>query len=243
MKLPDYLNRPELTDRPLDYEWSRLIANTFVSFPDEENPRLADAVELISARAAFVLCIACIEWVVARFQKHVDTTDALFRLEAARAAAMDWRYATLPRPPFPNPTTLDPVTEPLIIGLRLLTFAHDALRKNYLGSPNNQVRMNAVNAALLAEHVTPPDAGFGQWLTDSLRKANRHYPARDVPIGEEALVPPDFFDPGFVWSDEAANASRERSLQVLDPSTNPYLRKAEEMHADGFAGDPYRDSR
>jgi len=239
MKLPDYLNRPELTDAPLDYEWTRVIANGFVANPEEDHPKLVEAVELIAFRAAYALSGECAAWVAARLQKHIDITDALLRVEAARAAIIDVRYAQLPRPQFPNPTALDPVSEPLITSLRLVSYALDYYRKLFAGAKDNRVRMMAVNSALLAEHVAPKAAGFGKWLTDALPKARQHYPASKKGPDKEPPMAPDFYDPQFKWSAEAVKASQARFLEQLDPAKNPYLRKPEEMRADGFVGNPY----
>jgi hypothetical protein len=239
MTLPDYLTNSSLV-APVDYKWSRVIANGFVAVPGENHPKLWDALEEISVRATFALGVACSAWIFARFQHKTDISDFLLRLEAALASTIDWRYANLPKPVSPpaGPAP-DPVGEPVRMAGRFLTYLHDYYKKTYSKVPNKGVRATTLSMALLARHVTPKKAGFDKWLTESLRKAKAHYPATNATIQKEAPVSPDFYDPDFKWSEEAVAASQARFRATLSASRNPYLRKAAEMTADGFKGEPY----
>ena len=87
MRLPPYLIALNLSALP-EYEWDTVYFNTFWAVTDEDNPRLANALQLISVKAAFAIGVACSEWVVARVVGQTDTTDALLRIEAAWAAAI-----------------------------------------------------------------------------------------------------------------------------------------------------------
>jgi len=239
MKLAEYVERPELKTK-VDYEWTRRIGNSFQAVPGEDYPKLWNALEEISVRAAYALGVASSEWTVARLRHLADVSDALLRIEAAWAATIDYRYANLPKPVTPKtPSGPDPIAEPLWLAQLFLTYLQDFYVKTHNGVANKGVRGSALRLALLAKHVVPKKAGFDKWLTASLKKANQHYPAKDVPVQQEAPVPPDFFNPAFKWSPEAVAESQARFLATLDPSRNPYLRKPEEMKADGFTGDPY----
>ncbi len=239
MTLPDYLANTDL-DAPVDYKWSRVISNGFFAVPGENHPKLWDALEEISVRASFALGVACSAWIFARLQHKADISDALLRLEAAWAATIDWRYANLPRPVSPRSGPApDPIGEPVWMAARFLTYLQDYYIKTYRKVQNKGVRGTTLEMALLARHVTPKKAGFDKWLTESLRKAKAHYSATNAPIQKETPVPPDFYDPDFKWSKEAVSASQARFLATLSSSRNPYLRKAAEMQADGFKGEPY----
>jgi hypothetical protein len=239
MELPDYLERKELKSR-VDYEWTRRIGNKFQAVPGEDYPKLWDALEEISVRAAYALGVACSEWAVARLRHLADVSDALLRIEAAWAGTIDWRYPTLPEPETPStPAGPDPIAEPLWLAQLFLTDLHTGYVKTHNKVPNKAVRGTTLQLALLDKHIVPKAAGFDKWLTTSLRKAKAHYPATKASVEKEAPVPPDFFDPDFEWSEEAVAASQARFLATLSPSRNPYLRKAAEMKADGFKGEPY----
>jgi hypothetical protein len=240
MKLPEYLKQSKLSELPLDYEWTRLIANSFQANPAESHPKLFDALQLVGVRAAFALGVACSEWVAARLEKQADASDAPHRIEAAWAATIDWRYASLPEPAppdsGPNP---DPVLEPLWLMLLVLGDDHQFYVKTYRGVKNRGVRGSALRLALLVEHITGRRSGFDKWLTASLRKARQHYPATDKPVEQEPPVPREFFEPDFKWTANATPESQARLLHTLNPAKNPYLRSREEMRADGFTGEPY----
>ena len=238
MKLPDYLPYDRLA-APINYEWSRLIANRFQGNPAEDNPKLFKALHEISVRAAFSLGVACSEWAAARLQPHTDVSDLLLRIEAAWAATIDWRYASLPEPKSPKAPSPDPVAEAVWLTALFLSYDHGFLVETYKGLKNRGVRGSALRLALLVRHIAPKSAGFDKWLTASLMKAKEHYPAAEVPIQQEAVVPPDFYDPKFKWSEQAVRESVTRFLSSLNPGRNKYLRKAAQMQADGFKGEPY----
>lgn len=238
MELPDYLKQIDFETK-VDYEWTRRIANGFQAVPGEDYPKLWDALEEISVRAAYALGVACSDWVIARLRHLADVSNARLRIEAASAATIDYRYATLPRPAAPkSPAGPDPVAEPLWLAELFLTYMQDNYIKMHNGVSTIRVRDSALRLALLARHVAKKQ-GFDKWLTASLKKATQHYPAKEISVQQEAPVPPEFFDPGFQWSPQAVLEAQSRLLATLEPSRNPYLRKREDMKADGFPGEPY----
>jgi hypothetical protein len=228
MSFPDYLERIELKAK-VDYEWTRRIGNSFQAVPGEDYPKLWDALDEISVRAAFALGVACCEWTVARLSHLIHTADAVLRIEAARAATIDFRCASLPKPVTPKtPSGPDPIAEPLWLAQLFLTYLQDFYNKTYNGVANKGVRGSTLRLVLLAKHVVPKKAGFDKWLTASLKKAKQHYPAKKMPVQQEAPVPPDFFCPDFRWTAQAVAESQAGLLAILDPSRNPYLREAED---------------
>jgi hypothetical protein len=240
MTLPHYLQQFKLADLPVNYPWTRLIANGLQANPGEDHPKLFDAIELIDNKAAFALGIACSEWVAARLEKHIDISDALARCEAAWAATIDWRYTDLPEPATPPKRPVpDPVIGPLWLSQLLLSDDHQYYVKTYRKVKNNGVRGCALALALLGSHITARPSPFESWLSTSFRKASQHYPATKKSIETGQPVAREFFEPDFTWSPTAAIDSQARLLKTLDPAANFYLRSRDQMRADGFVGDPY----
>lgn len=234
MSLPTYLTALNLSALPVDYHWDNEIFNTFWAANDEDSPRLAEALSLISVRAAYGLGVACSEWVAARVTGHVDTADALLRIEAAWAASVDRRYANLPEPPPSPPSAPKHFVSPLRLSMILLSTAVEL----YQG-PGEGVRSNTQGLAMLVEHIAGRHPAFAAWLTESFRRAHQHFPSSDVEVEQQPAVPKEFYEPDFVWRDGIAQESWDRFLKTLDPSRNPYLRSADEMRAAGFPGLPY----
>lgn len=234
----EYLDRRALEGK-VDYEWTRRIANKLQAVPGEDYPKLWDALEELSLRAAYSLGVACSEWVAARFQHLSNVADLELRIEAAWAATIDWRYANPSEPDAPdsgpNP---DPVAEPLWLAALFLFDLQNFYVKTYEGEKNQGIRATALRLILLARQVVPKRAGFDKWLTASMRKAKAQFPATKLPIQKEGSVPPDFFEAAANGSDAAA-VSQANVLASLNPARNPYLRKPAQMKADGFKGDPY----
>jgi hypothetical protein len=237
MKLPAYMTSLKLSTLPVDYDsgWNTLIP--FRECTDEDNPRLAGALQLISVKAAFALGVACFEWVVARVEGQIDTSDALQRIEAAWAAAIDPRYANLPQPPRSRTSPPQEFVKPLHLATKMLSDAH----AHYTGGGEG-VRSSAQGLVMLVDHLAGRHPAFDPWLADSLRRCHEHRPASEGPVEEEEPVPRELFDPSFVWSEDAVQEALRGFVEALDPAANPYLRSADEMLAAGFEGQPYGGS-
>ena len=238
MTFSKYLQRSDLA-APINYEWTREISTGLQANPADDHPKLYDTLQLISVRAAFSLGVACSEWVVTRLQNFADVSDAVQRIQAAWAATIDFRYADLPKPEVLLTDAPDPIGGPLWLTRHILANDHQFLVKTYQGVKNKGVRGSALRLALLAQQVAGKPSGFEEWLALSLRKAASQYPGEEIPVQQEESVPPDFFDPDFIWSEGAVQVSQEHLVSELNPSQNPFLRKPDQMRADGFEGDPY----
>lgn len=234
MTLPAYLVALKLSAMPLDYEWDTDFFNTFWAVTYEDNPRLANALRLLSTKGAFALGVACSEWVVARVKEHTDTSDAHLRIESAWAASIDPRYSTLPTPPPSPPSAPRQFASPLRLAMKLIAYAHERY-----ASDGEAVHGSTMGLAMLVDHIAGRHPAYGPWLAESLRRCHEHYPAADIPVEDEAPVPPELFHTDFIWNEEAVSSAMQRLLQTLDPAENPYLRSPEEMVAAGFKGVPY----
>lgn len=234
MKLPPYLVALNLSELSTDYEWDTVYFNTFWDATDEDNPRLADALLLISVKAAFGIGVACSEWVLARVEGHTDTIDAFLRIEAALAATVDPRYAKFPPPLTSLSSGLPQFESPLRLTVKLLSYAHERCAGDGYG-----VRSSTQGLCMLVDHITGHHPAFTPWLSESLRRCHEHFPASEAPVEEERPVPQELFEPGFVWSAEASEEALQRVVQTLDPAKNPYLCSPDEMLASGFKGLPY----
>jgi hypothetical protein len=238
MKLPAYLVALNLSALPADYTWDNVVFNGIWAANDEDSPRLADALQLVSVKAAFTLGIACAEWVVSRVEGHVDTRDAFLRIEAAWAATLDRRYAKLPPPPPSLPSAPKQFASPLRLAMKLLSHAHELLHDT-----GKDVRSRTQALVMLVDHIAGRHPAFAPWLSESLRRCHADYARVDVPVEKERPVPVEFFDPDFVWSEQAVSDSLGLFIQTLDPATNLHLQSPEEMRAAGFQGVPYGPSR
>ena len=233
MELPNYLVGLSLSSAPDDYTWDNDVFDRLLGVTDEDNPGLIGALLAISVRASFSLGIACCEWVVARVQGYVDTNDALARIEAAWASTLDPRYAKLPGPA-DQTSAPEQFANPLYLAMLLLADSHGRLLNDA-----SQIRSNTQALAMEVDHIAGRHPAYEPWLSESLGRAREHFPAADKTVGEESLVPKNFFEPGFVWREGAARETLEAFVSGLDPAGNPYLCSPEEMRAAGFTGAPY----
>lgn len=236
MALPHHLDVAALAAIPLDYVWDNVTFNALWATNDDDNPRLAVALQLISTKAAFAVGVACAGWVVARVSANVDISDSLLRLEAAWAAATDWRYAAFTRQ---SDALLSlapaPWAQPPYLAMKLVGLAHDF----YRAGAGARMRPRAQALAMLAEHVAGRHPAFTPWLAGSLGRCHAHFPRSTPPHASEPPLPPNLFDPAFTYDAAVAGGLVDQYLAGLDPAKNPYLRSPADMVAAGFIGQPY----
>jgi hypothetical protein len=95
-----------------------------------------------------------------------------------------------------------------------------------------------VSLAFLTLHVVPDPKPFKDWRRFAIGRLATLYPLdKENRLGPP--VPREALDPELDYKPEMAPQLLSKFLQSLDPSTNPYLRPATEMIADGFDGTPY----
>jgi len=217
MALPAYLTALNLSAVKVDYTWETVNYNRLWAVTDEDNPRLMEALLSIGVKAAFAEGIACAEWVVARVTGHVDTTDALLRIEAAWASTLDRGLANLPAISR-APAKAVEFGGPLRLAMNLLSIGHESLR-----GPGRGVRRSVQGLGMLVDYIAGRHPAFGPWFSGSLRKLQQHYPKVDMPAEQQPPVPIEFFNPDFVWRDGAGQASLERFVGTLNPANNPYF--------------------
>ncbi len=233
MKFPEHFDASQIAAQP-PYEWSTVLFNTFWAVTDEDCQWLIDALMLTSNKAAFALAVACSEWVVARVRAHVDVSDALLRIEAAKAAAIDPRYAQLPPPP-PSPDHLPyESASPLRLAMKILAYAHE-----HSAFDGEGVHSSAQGLAMLAGYLIHDHPAYLEWLHEALRRCQRHFSAEHVTVLEEPPVPPGLFDADFSGDIAALRHAAKDFVRALAPADNPYLRSAREMLDAGFPGAPY----
>lgn len=236
MDIPEPIAAAGIAGAPVRHKWSTPVSDALM-YPDEDTqPRLAHAMETIGERAAFGLAMALAEWVAWRCHGLIDIADALARIEAGYAAVIDPRYAVLPMPDEPFPKDRRELHGPLKQARMIISDAHADL-----STDPDPVNGWAFRMALLAKHVVPQQAALEAWLTAALKRTFARYPLRDEPLSTQAPVARAFFfDPDSVAGDDLMRRALDDFLAGLDPSANPYLRTAAQLHALGFAGTPYR---
>jgi hypothetical protein len=86
---PPDIARAGVIGPPISYEWSTDVPDDILWASDEEYPGLARAMTPLSLRAGMALLAATAQWVSWRYSGLVDIDDALQRVEAGYAAAVD----------------------------------------------------------------------------------------------------------------------------------------------------------
>ena len=232
MTLTDYLQSLDLQALPLDFRWEPLDANLIWAATDEDDPRLADAMQRIKPTQLYALGLACCEWVAARFESHTDVTDLRLRIEAAWAAVIDWRYARI--------TDVAPLPEDVPRQtVRPVWFCSHVMAHAYLMFTGQEALNDAYALVRLCNHVLGRHPAFEPWLSQTMRRLATQFPQIDDGSNGRP-IPRSFFDPTFVWDDARAEDELKRTIESLDPSRNPYLRAPAGMLDKGFTGTPYR---
>jgi hypothetical protein len=241
LKPPSYIVNAGIMGAPIKYKWDNDLAMQFL---EPENVRLYDAIDKSNFRAKMALGAVLTEWIVWRFQGHVDLADALHRIEAAWASVIDPAYTKDLR--FNLTRSIHEkaafVEGPLELALLALgeTYAHYTTGSIYLANP-------VMKQALLARHVIPTKKAFADWLTDTLRRTAEVFPrngdydedTETYDASHEQPVPREFFEPAFEYTEAVAKEALREFLRTLNPSETPYLRSPEETKAQGFKGTPY----
>ncbi|MFE7840829.1 toxin-antitoxin system YwqK family antitoxin [Streptomyces sp. NPDC057474] len=214
---------------PLDCDWDMVISNGLWTAMDEDDPRLADALDRLGVDAAFALAVACAEWVVARVEDNVDSVDARLRIAAAWAAQAHPAAASLPLPAPTQAGTEVAWAQPLCLAMKVLAQLHADLADGQA----IDVRRGAFSLVSLADHVVGRSPQFPMWLKDAMLRAAQYFPPDDAaPLRP---VPRVFFAPDVVWQDGAGAALEASFLQTLDHA-NPYLTRDTTMETPSTSG-------
>jgi hypothetical protein len=221
---PSYITDAGIQGAPLKYKWSEDIGLKFYASKDA-NPRLLTALEAVSFRAAMSLGVAITEWGIWRLAGHGDVTDALERVEAAWVCALE--TASVKDLKFTFSEEENQIQGPLEIFLVVLGELCTRYSKTSIYIVGSVIRQ-----AQLVRYIVPDKAVFDDWLSTSLRKAAKTFPRKPTydrkkgvfDPSAESPVPREFFEPGFVYSEEASKAAIRAFLKTLDPKKNPYLR-------------------
>src|SRR5213593_3154076 len=226
MHPPNHIVAAAIIGTPLTHGWDAETATAIRHPLADEHLRLSQAFWRTNERAALALAMALAEWSVWRFEGLIDIADALARIEAGYAGVIDATYANIPQPERSKPTDMTNAYGPVNAARRLCGDAY--------GDYTSAKHYRAVNGwafrmALLARHVVGNESALERWLSSCLRRCAEQYPeAGQSPI-DQPPVPRAFFDPEFTWSGDAVRQSLNSFLAKLDPTKNPYLRRAEDM--------------
>jgi hypothetical protein len=233
--LPDHLSDPQLREQPVKYKYDLDINNKFFSpFPfDDDEVIFREPLLNTTPKATYGLVIACTEWITARLSSHVDTSDALLRIEAAWAGMIDPRYATLPEPDDPDVDEKFIVTGPAWASLVIMGDCLQAIENDWRNVPFQTV----ISVGMLATLVCDQYAPFEKWVKEILIRLPQHYPKIKQPIQEELPVPREFYYPN--WKPGTAESDTfTHFLSQLDPDKNEYLRSEARLKEEGIPN-PY----
>jgi hypothetical protein len=232
MQEPDYTAREAINSPVLGYEWDMKISRAIMVANPDRNARLDAALSLLSVDARMATVGAVGQWVVWRYQGIVDISDALLRIEAVFAQAVDPRYANVTQPDEPFPTDNQDAYGPLKAARMILAYASEAFAKS------RGVASFVISMILLARHVLPDKRPMEKWLQQVLKRAAALYPQSGPPPGRPPPSP-RLFALDAVLSDDTLRDGLAEFLASLDPGANRYLRPGDELLQLGFRGTPY----
>lgn len=232
-----YIDAASVRSTSLRYAWDEWnVQSTY----ENVNPDAVIRLKTLSKRANCAFTIAIAEWILVRYESLDNDPEPVQFLEAAWAANIDTDYAC--EIDIVDSEWAGPVRGPISMAL---TFVLDAIFAEESGLNS---AFNPAWAACFARHVLPDVTAFNSWFEFCLTRLEPLYPApaeEDLDWFDEKnnlgeLVPREVFEQGSAFDPTTAPALIGRYLSKLDPEMNPFLRSADEMIADGFAGEPYR---
>lgn len=232
--LPDQLSNAQLREQPIKYKYDKYINDKFFGpfpFADDE-VIFREPLQNISNKATFGFVIACTEWITARLSNHVDTSDALLRIEAAWAAMIDPRYAVLFEPDEPDVDEKFIVTGPVWASLTIMGDCLQGIEKDWRNVPFH----TGISVGMLTSLVCDQYAPFKNWVEEILKRLPQHYPNMKQPIWDELPVPQEFYYPN--WKPGTEKDAFARFLSTLDPEKNSYLRSESRLKGEGITN-PY----
>ncbi|MCA9470405.1 MAG: hypothetical protein KC643_33835 [Nitrospira sp.] len=204
MEVPNYIRNAEIIGAPIKYKWNNKLALKFYAAKDQ-NVRLYEAVDKSSFKAKLAIGIAITEWIIWRFEGHINLKDAQLRTQAGWVAVIDPAYVkTLEMDLSKGIHDSEIVKGPLEITLEIfgLIYGRYAIGNIYLAE-------HIVKQAMRAQHLLPDKKIFSDWLTDAVKKTAKVFP-RETEYDEdtgiydashEKPVPREFFEPSFSYSE------------------------------------------
>jgi hypothetical protein len=236
LRMPDPIRQAHVAGAPMQYPWDLDVSDAIAYARDDEHQRLRRALWQTELRWAFGLLLATAEWVAWRYDGMVPLDDPLLRIEAGNAGLADPRYASIPEPGDDFPDDMQDAHGPLMLLRMLISDAWQA----YVVA-DTAVYEHALSMAVLARHVLPNGKAFENWLSGTLARCARFAPRSKLPPEQQPAVARSFYFEGSApWDAEAARHSTSSYLRALRPEHNPYLKRPEELTAQGWVGTPYQ---
>lgn len=238
LSVPKYLEASNCQANSLHHAWDdRKSLPELESLNEELVARLAG----VSQRAVLAFASGSAEWLVYRFERLTDTTDAWDFIQTAWAMTVHprycvgfefWSYET-------EKGWEGPVRRPIRMALEFLDAAFYLLTSEYHTDPTS---MTASISALTTYVMTDP-APYQRWVEDVLYRFEGLYPRdpRD-PLGD--VVPRQAVDPDVHFSADQAEALINQFLATLDHRSNRFLRDPAAIlepfeGEEDFKGTPY----
>jgi len=238
--IPGYIAAAGIDEPVLQFEWDDWVPSKGFQY---DSDKVVKKLARVSLRAKIAVAIGMYEWIIWRFRSVSDDPTAFQVAEAAWCANVrrDYvEYFELKRRDW-----LGPVRGPLwgaITWLLPMIFFSDDAPEEWESGLSYLPR--------LAMHVLPKPTVFEQWLDVGTKRLLRFHPAPEENPFEDLfgereeerrgpLVAREVLDPDFDYRPEMATELLRKFLRTVDYARNPYLRKPDEMVAEGFDGTPY----
>lgn len=237
LDMPSHILPLALAEAPVTFEANRSTINLIF---DGDVPFVGEWMDVLTERAKLATGAALVEWIGWRLERFDAGRDLLQMAEAMWAATIDFRYAReiewaeprhVPAPEFMAFATFSKA--------RALLRSTRELRGKSMLCPY---------LALLVRHVLPKvhQAAFRKWLKFVLDERVGKLYCIDQDSADEderlgRLIPRETFDPAVPFPLAHGADLTAAFLRRLDPASNRWLLMPDEMHKQGFKGQPYPD--
>lgn len=228
LKPPTYIEAAGVIGSPIAHAWDSTIADDVLA----DQPALTARLSRMSYRAALAFTLGCVEWVIWRFEKELDERSPFDVVEAAWAGLSDWRYLkSLEVPSYEDDLPIE-VGGPL-------THAFWILKESFLAArdikPFWQFAASSSELALRVVNNPGTHKAWRRLVVDRLTTCFR----REDSDRLGPPVPRTFLEPDATCSDAELRERLQSFLRQLSPSSNPYLRSADELRSMGCDAIPY----
>jgi|GEM_PF-2137753 len=255
--IPEILKQIDYTNKPLDYKWDENKSERFLS-QQVINKKLLNEIAKLNYKATFGFASAAYEWICWRFlnwrpKNSGKAMDVSFQaVEAHWVGLIDKYYLRL----WSNGAVYkelpeDGIERPLWMAQNLMSDA----RFNY-AKTRPTLYGNATRLLTLARYLSTEETLFDSWLKDCLDRAEKLFPNKQWPIGEEIsrdnmdenydsnndpFIPRKFFFiEGFNYQLTDLRKMQQDLIGQADYMDNMLLSKPEKMIEEGFQGTPYK---
>lgn len=257
LTIPKILEQINYTDKELDYKWTEKETDKFLS-QQIINQKLLGQICQLNYKATFGFASAAAEWIFWRFVNwrpkiSGKNLDLSFKSTLAQwISLIDKHYlVTIGNKTIYADLPLNNIERPFWVTQEHMSDARFNYTKN-----RPTLYGNATRLLTLACYLSTEKELFDNWLKDCFDRAQKLFPNKQWPIGEEVrqsnmdenydsnddpFIPREFFfTEGFDYKMADLDKMQQDLIDQADYTTNIFLAKPEKMIQEGFQGTPYK---